>query len=92
MWKLAAIRECIMDRDPVFIVGWFEHVHTQLIRGDVASCHALNVKPVLRGQRRGDDAECGYVVLVCIVLLLVHHIFNGFEIQPCHCRAHESNR
>ena len=71
-----------MDRDPVFIVRWFEHVHTQLIRGDVASCDALNVNPVLRGQRRGDDAECGYVVLVCIVLLLVDHIFNGLELNP----------
>ena len=67
MWKLAAIRECILDRDPSFIFRWLNHVHTMLFCGDCSSCELMSVNPILRGSRNRDgEVYCGFVALVPI--------------------------
>ena len=83
VWKLGAIRECILDRDPEFLVKWIRHVHTMLVRGDCSSLEHWSVNPILRGTRDKDgNIECGLVVLVSIKLGLVDLVFSQFELAP----------
>ena len=81
LYRLQAVRECILDRSNDFVVAWIEHVHHLLLRGDFKRAMDLNVG-TLKGSKTEHKNSPGLVGLCSMRIMVADHVFCTVFVKP----------